>query len=639
MNRRQKLVQQQFLNNEKAVILRLQQVYGVALKDINGNIEALMKRFDPETGDLTQSAIYQIKYQEMLKGQIEGILNQMQIGQYLTVSDYLEGCYEDGFVGSLFDLHGQGVPLAIPLDQEAMVRAVQLDSKISQGLYTRLGEDVDLLKRKITAQVSRSVATGISYEQTAKYLAGYTRIGYNKAIRIARTEGHRIQCSAADDAAHQAKDRGADVLKQWDAILDGLTRESHVAVDGEIRELNEPFSNGLMFPGDPAGGAAEVVNCRCGYLQRARWALGGKFTKMNNFTGQLETFDSPEAYDEFKKGFFSPENKKYMNYVQQMQDKYGTKDFRKVLDRMTDQEYNHYSKLLANNPMYNKKKQDLIQPNYDTALAKKLGVDHYDKMHQLVVDCPNQDAVKVWKYYEADVGVGNAHHRGGAYCQDTNVYLNIDEVAKGNSYRTPYQTAFHEAGHAIDRAARFEVTDNTHWGARHFSSAYKNGLFPQTIKDEVQDWVQTVGADLKKQFKDHAGDVEWFHKNGFIDSWTYGMWQKGAFKTENVIPKYSKALAYSAVEKTVKSSGTMLAWGDLSDILEGATGGKISCGVGHGKSYWSGRTYDGLADGLATEAFAEMIDSTFTSPESLQLIQQYLPKSYGVFLEMLDVLK
>lgn len=368
MNRRQKLVQQQFLNNEQAVIRRLQQVYGVALKDINGNIERLMKRFDPLTGDLPQSAVYQLQYQKMLKGQVEGILKQMQTGQYLTVSDYLDGCYTDGFVGSLFDLHGQGVPLAIPLDQEAMVRAVQLDSKISQGLYTRLGEDVDLLKKKITAQVSRSIAAGVSFEQTAKQLAGYTRIGYNNAIRIARTEGHRIQCSAADDAAHLAKDRGADVLKQWDATLDGLTRESHVAVDGEFRELNEPFSNGLMFPGDPAGGAAEVINCRCAYLQRARWAMGNKFTKWNNFTDQLETFDSPEAYDEFKKGFFSPENKRYMNYVQQMQDKYGTKDFRKVLDRMTDREYNHYSKLLANNPMYNKK-----------APAPKLSADELKK--------------------------------------------------------------------------------------------------------------------------------------------------------------------------------------------------------------------------------------------------------------------
>ena len=372
MNRRQKLVQQQFLNNEQAVIDQLEQVYGEALKDINAKIERLMKRFDPDTGDLPQSVIYQIKYQEMLKAQVEGILQELQTKQFLTVSDYLDLCYEDGFVGSLFDLHGQDVPMAMPLNQESMVKAVQLDSKISKGLYTRLGEDVDLLKKKITAQVSRSIATGVSFAQTAKQLAGYTRIGYNNAIRIARTEGHRIQCSASHDAAQQAKDRGADIVKKWDATLDGKTRESHVAVDGQIREVDERFSNGLMFPGDPAGSAAEVINCRCAYLQKARRWLDGSFTKVNNFTKQIESFDSPDDYEEFKKGFFSPENKKFMNYAQQMEEKYG-KDWNRILDQMTDREYKHYSKLLASNPLYNKKKVDPLRP--DSLAGVKRGKD------------------------------------------------------------------------------------------------------------------------------------------------------------------------------------------------------------------------------------------------------------------------
>ena len=382
MNRRQKLVQQQFLNDEKAVINRLEQVYKQALKDIDGNIEKLMKRFDPETGDLPQSAVYQLKYQKMLRGQVEGILNRMQDSQYVNVSDYLNGCYEDGFIGGLFDLHGQGVPLTMPINQESLVRAVQLDSKISQGLYTRLGEDVGLLKKKILAQVSRSIATNMSFAQTANLLARQTRIGFNRAIRITRTEGHRIQNQAIMDSAHGAKERGADLVKQWDATLDGKTRDSHVAVDGEIRELDETFSNGLEFPGDPAGGAAQVVNCRCVMLQRARWAVGGSFTKWNNFTRQLETFDSPESYDEFKKGFFSDGNKRYMNYVQDLEKKYGTRDFTKVLDRMTDREYAHYSKLLAKNPVYNKGERKSSVPN--TVTVKRMtdvtdfsGMDSY----------------------------------------------------------------------------------------------------------------------------------------------------------------------------------------------------------------------------------------------------------------------
>jgi hypothetical protein len=391
MNRRQKLVQRKFLKNEQAVISRLQFTYDAALSDINQKIRNLEFRIgdltevydwmdpdDPEREkikSMIQSKIYQKNYQEALQAQLDGILNQMQNKQFLTVSDYLNTCYEDGFVGSIFDLHGQNVPLMMPLDQTKMVRAIQLESKISKGLYTRLGEDVALLKKKITAQVSRSIATGDSFAQTAQQLAGQTRIGYNRAIRIARTEGHRIQCTAADDVAHGARDRGADVLKQWDAALDGKTRESHVAVDGQICELDDRFSNGLKFPGDPAGGAAEVVNCRCAYLQRARWALkegmnpdtgevmyteDEGFTKWNNFSRQLETFDRPEDYGEFKKGFFSPENKKYMNYVQQMEDKYHTRDFQKLLGLMSEQEYNYYSRLLANNPMYNKRKDNII---------------------------------------------------------------------------------------------------------------------------------------------------------------------------------------------------------------------------------------------------------------------------------------
>lgn len=371
MNNRQKLVQKQFLHDEEEIIKRLEKVYGDALAEINGKIKNLkftigkleqeydwLDDSDPKKAQvksMIQSKIYQKKYQEQLQRQIDGILKRMQVCEFTDVSEYLETCYSDGFIGAVFDQHGQGVPFAMPLDQEAMVRVVQLESKISKGLYTKLGENVTLLKAKITAEVSRGIATGMSYAQVAKQLENQSRIGYNRAIRIARTEGHRIQCASAMDAMEQAKDRGADIVKQWDATLDGRTRDSHAKLDGEIREVDKRFSNGLMYPGDPHGVAAEVVNCRCALLQGARWEIEGGFTKVNNFTKQLESFESPKEYDEFKKGFFSKENKQYMSYVDQMQKKYGTKDFAKVLDAMTDREYNHYSSLLSKNPIYNQK--------------------------------------------------------------------------------------------------------------------------------------------------------------------------------------------------------------------------------------------------------------------------------------------
>lgn len=392
MNKRQKLVQQQYINNEEAIIKRLKTVYNKSLEDVTKKSQKLYDEIKKLTDELDsiedeeereiqkskiRSKVYQKKYQDGLKKQISGILDDMQKENFQNVSDYLNKCYEEGFIGTLYDLQGQGIPLAFPLDQEAMVRAVQTDSKISQGLYSRLGEDTSLLKRKITAQVSRGIATGMSFKQVAQQLSGYTNIGFNNAVRIARTEGHRIQVQSTMDACYKAKDRGADVVKMWDSTLDAKTRTSHANVDGEVKELDEKFSNGLMFPGDPSGGAAEVVNCRCALLQRARWALEGGFTKMNNFTKELESFESPEDYAEFKKGFFSKENRNYMNYVQQMEDKYKTKDFRKVLDKMNDREYKHYKKLLEENPIFNKKpltndgKSDIILNNKQ--FGKKTG--------------------------------------------------------------------------------------------------------------------------------------------------------------------------------------------------------------------------------------------------------------------------
>ena len=312
MNKRQK-----FLDNEEAVIKRLGQVYGQSLKDINEkiknlqfDIDGLQEEYDwvdvddPKRAEIKsriQSKIYQKQYQEQLQRQVDGILNQMQTKQFLTVADYLDECYTDGFIGTIFDAHGQGVPIVTPINQEAMVRAVQLDSKISKGLYTRLGEDVALLKKKITAQVSRSVATGMTYAQTAKQLAGHSRIGYNNAIRIARTEGHRIQTTATMDAMTAAKDKGADVVKQWDSTLDGRTRDSHAQVDGEIRELNKPFSNGLDFPGDPDGDAAEVINCRCALLQRARWALDDDELQTLKERAEYFGLNKSDEFDDFKK--------------------------------------------------------------------------------------------------------------------------------------------------------------------------------------------------------------------------------------------------------------------------------------------------------------------------------------------------
>lgn len=277
MNQRQKETQQVFLNNEKAVLKQLEGNYKDALNEINNRIAILQAR---EDADL-QHVIYQIDYQKALKAQVQTVLDQLHNNNFETVSEYLTKSYEDGFIGTMYDLQGQGIPLVFPIDEEQVAAAIQHETKLSESLYTRLGKDTKVLSKQIAGEISRGIASASMYSEISRNIAGYCGISKNKAMRIARTESHRIQCKATADAQRKAKEKGADVVKQWDASLDGKTRDTHRELDGQIRELDEPFEvQGMtaMQPGD-FGDPAEDCNCRCALLQRARWALGNDYTK------------------------------------------------------------------------------------------------------------------------------------------------------------------------------------------------------------------------------------------------------------------------------------------------------------------------------------------------------------------------
>lgn len=289
MNRWEKEVQQSLLDSEAAALKELEKQYAAALKDIREKVKLFQADIDLLDQALSQdgldettrallqsqkrSKIYQQNYQKALQGQVSGILDKMHGDNYATIDKYLNGCYETGYIGVMYDITGQGVPLVIPVDQAAAIKAVLTDSKVSNGLYAALGVDLAKLKKSIAQEISRGIASSLSYADIARNISSVSKAPLSRAKTIARTEGHRIQQTSSRDAQYAAKKKGADVLKQWDAALDGRTRDSHARVDGEIRELDEKFSNGLMFPGDPSGGAAEVVNCRCTSNTRARWAL------------------------------------------------------------------------------------------------------------------------------------------------------------------------------------------------------------------------------------------------------------------------------------------------------------------------------------------------------------------------------
>lgn len=299
MNKREKEILQAQLDSEKAVLKEIEKQYEQALRDINDRIRLIV------SDDLTQSKIYQLNYQKALRAQVKGILEKLHSDEYATIQQFLNHTYTDAFVGTAYNLAGQGIPLMLPVNQASAIKAIMTDSKISKGLYDSLGVDVNGLKKSISAEITRGIASGMPLEDIARNISNTTKAPYSRAKSIVYTEGHRVQQASTFDAQQAAKSKGASVVKQWDASLDGRTRETHRELDGQIREVDEPFeANGrkAMFPGD-FGDPAEDCNCRCVSLTRAKWALDEAELQTMKNRAEYWGLDKTKNFDDFKKKY------------------------------------------------------------------------------------------------------------------------------------------------------------------------------------------------------------------------------------------------------------------------------------------------------------------------------------------------
>lgn len=305
MNKRQKEVIQHQLEAEKLVLEKMEKEYEEALKDIKMKLRMYLSM--PET----QSNVYHREYQLTLKKQIEAALIKLHSEEYSSINQYLHDMYTDAFVGTMYDLHIQGVPVIAPIDQNAVIKAVMTDTRLNKPLYQKLGIDIDKLKKAVSSEISRGIASGLLYEDIARNIQFRTNAPIGRAKTIVRTEGHRIQQASAEDARQVAKSKGADVVKQWDATLDGKTRPTHRQLDGQIRETDEQFELGnkkAMYPGD-FGDPAEDCNCRCVALTRSRSALDEEELKTLKERAEFFGLDKTEDFNEFKKKYLKAAEK------------------------------------------------------------------------------------------------------------------------------------------------------------------------------------------------------------------------------------------------------------------------------------------------------------------------------------------
>ncbi len=412
--------------------------------------------------------------------------------------------------------------------------------------------------------------------------------------KCARTAITGAENGAREQTAYSVRDKlskyGFTLKKEWLATLDARTRDSHAAADAQQVGIDEPFDVGgvkLMYPGDPSGPAREIYNCRC----RRQDIVGG--------------FDEVEPA--YRRDQLNGQLIKDMSYKEWEQARMNTTG--------------------ASAPS----QQGQLRA-YTNDLAQKLDRANYDAMMDAVDNCTNADAQALLNKHADEIEVVDKNTAGIQHCEANSSRIHINEAknATGDTINTPYQVTFHESGHALDYATKKALGTSGYT----FSSSYNGGELQKTIKAEVKSIVDDYDNKLKADFALHATDYDWLHDNKFISDWDYTFWKKNG--TMLATPRYAKTFAYKAFEREL---GTLpkRSVSDLCDMAEGATGAKIHVVSGHGAKYWKDRSF-GNDCGLATEAFAEMYSGEMANADSIAVIKQYLPKSYGVFCDMLKTM-
>lgn len=182
----------------------------------------------------------------------------------------LNGMLADGYVANgafgMFQVEGKASVEGVwGLPDKATVQRLIRDGnhELVKEVKPKVAKSYEWSRRKFNAAITQGVMQGESIPEITKRVQQVIGMDRRSALRAARTAMTNAQNAGRIDSYRRARSMGIDVMNEWEATLDNRTRISHRHMMGERVEVGEKFSNGLRYPADPNGAAAEVYNCRC----------------------------------------------------------------------------------------------------------------------------------------------------------------------------------------------------------------------------------------------------------------------------------------------------------------------------------------------------------------------------------------
>jgi len=191
------------------------------------------------------SKIFDVPFEDMKQVISEESIEGMEIGRQLSLEDLME----------------LGVEVTFRKFSE------EVRDKLREKVYEFSEDTFSRIKGDFAKTLSKGYEEGLGIDDIAKELRGdFKNLRDHRLKLIARTE---VQ-SAQNEGSHQTLQEYGVRYKQWLTVGDDRVRGNdptdeydHVELHGQVVRVDEPFSNGLMYPGERTGDIGEWINCRC----------------------------------------------------------------------------------------------------------------------------------------------------------------------------------------------------------------------------------------------------------------------------------------------------------------------------------------------------------------------------------------
>lgn len=271
---------------------RIREVYGKTRDDLDKTVWEYFARFEErdknqqellKAGKITEEQYKQWRLNQIGRGErFEALRDEMarrytEANEVTTayINDATPGIYSLNRNYAAYTIERVAGNVGFTLFDEQTVRRLLVEDPDLMPEYPaaralKRGIDLAWGKQQITASVTSGILMGKSVGRIATDLQDRIE-GMNRASaqRAARTAVTGAQNAGRYDSYRAARDMGIKFKVKWLATLDNKTRHAHAMLDGQKREVDEPFEvegKQILYPGDskvPYKLAHLIYNCRC----------------------------------------------------------------------------------------------------------------------------------------------------------------------------------------------------------------------------------------------------------------------------------------------------------------------------------------------------------------------------------------